>query len=74
MVLLFMTDGQSDQGQMDMQLIEIINEVLETGELSMSVERRLQTLLNSRDINETEMHVIDELIDALSTGKIQAIA
>ncbi|MDX2232559.1 MAG: hypothetical protein NW220_23210 [Leptolyngbyaceae cyanobacterium bins.349] len=74
MVLLFMANVQPHQGQVDMQLIEMITEVLDTGVLSMSAERRLNTLLNSRDINEMEMRVIDELIDALSTGKIQAIA
>lgn len=57
-----------------MQLIEIITEVLETGLMPMAVERRMHQLLDSGHLNETEMQVVDQLIDALSTGKIQPVA
>lgn len=57
-----------------MQLIEIMTEVLETGLMPMTTERRMQSLLKSRAITDQEMQLIDQFIDALVTGKIQPIA
>lgn len=69
-----MNDVQENQGQLNMQLIEIIREALETGVLTMSAERKLYKLLNSRNFDEMEVHFVDQMIDALRTGRIQSIA
>jgi len=42
--------------------------------MSMTVERRMYQLLESSSLNEVEVQVIDRLIEALSTGKVQPIA
>jgi len=63
-----------DQGLVDMQLVELMTEVLETGLMPMATERKMQALLKSKTMNEVEMQMIDQLIDALTAGKIQAIA
>lgn len=69
-----MTNFNTHQGQSDMQLIDLMTEVLETGLMPMAVERKMYSLLRSKDMSEMEMRVMDELIDALTSGKIQAIA
>lgn len=56
------------------RLIEIVEEVLETGLLPMSVEQKMYTLLHTNEIDETEMAMIDQLIEALTNGDINAIA
>ncbi len=56
-----------------MQLVEIMTEVLETGLLSMAVERRLRSLLTA-PLSAAEMQITDQLLDALTSGRIQAIA
>ncbi|MBF2028969.1 MAG: hypothetical protein IGS48_19780 [Oscillatoriales cyanobacterium C42_A2020_001] len=65
---------QDDQVQPDMQLIEIMTQVLETGLLPMAVERKIHRLLDSKEISEAEMMLIDQFIDALAQGDVQAIA
>jgi len=65
---------QENQVQLDMQLIDMMTQVLETGLLPMAVERKMHKLLDSREISEAEMVVIDRLIEALTRGDVQAIA
>ncbi len=57
-----------------MQLIETITQVLETGLLPMAVERKLLNLLDSKEMSEAEIVLIDRLIEALAQGEVQAIA
>ncbi len=57
-----------------MELVALIAEVLDSGMLSMAAERKIQTLLKSAQIDTTEIDIIDEFLEALRTGKVQAIA
>lgn len=57
-----------------MQLVEIVEHVLETGLLPMAIERKMYTLLHTKEIDEAEMVMIDQLIDALANGEVNAIA
>lgn len=57
-----------------MQLIEIIQEVLRTGQLPVSLEKQLQVLLGSADLSETEMTAINQLLEALCCGTIRSVA
>ena len=64
-----------NQGQPDMQLIETIKQVLETGVLSMTVEREIYAMLNSRQsVSEIERRLIEQLMEALQTGRVHPIA
>ncbi|EKQ69757.1 hypothetical protein OsccyDRAFT_2402 [Leptolyngbyaceae cyanobacterium JSC-12] len=65
---------QENQVQPDMQLIETITQVLETGLLPMAVERKLLNLLDSKEMSEAEIVLIDRLIEALAQGEVQATA
>lgn len=65
---------QDNQVQPDMQLIEIMTQVLETGLLPMAVERKIHRLLDRKEMSEAEMLLIDRFIDALAQGEVQAIA
>ncbi|MDX2239767.1 MAG: hypothetical protein NW224_03685 [Leptolyngbyaceae cyanobacterium bins.302] len=73
-----MDDVYTNQGKFDMQLVEIIREVLETGMISMSVERKMYQLLDSRsfaqDFSEMERRCVDQLLEAMQMGRIQPIA
>jgi hypothetical protein len=55
------------------QFIEIAQKVLETGELPMSLEREMKRLLESNELSEAEMAVIDQLIDGLCKGTIRSV-
>jgi len=58
-----------------MQLIETIKQVLETGVLSMTVEREIYAMLNSRQsVSETEQRLVEQLMEALQTGRVHPIA
>ncbi len=57
-----------------MELVALIAEVLDSGMLSMAAERKIQALLKSAQIDTTEIDIIDEFLEALRTGKVQAIA
>ncbi|NJP11430.1 MAG: hypothetical protein HC866_19725 [Leptolyngbyaceae cyanobacterium RU_5_1] len=57
-----------------MQLIEVVNQVLETGVLPVAVERKMQKLLRTEEFDETEIAAVDRLIDALMRGAIQSTA
>lgn len=58
-----------------MQLIETIKQVLETGVLSMTVEREIYAMLNSRQsVSEIERRLIEQLMEALQTGRVHPIA
>jgi hypothetical protein len=70
-----MDNVKNDQGQPDMQLIETIKQVLETGVLSMTVEREIYAMLNSRQsVSETEQRLVEQLMEALQTGRVHPIA
>lgn len=56
-----------------MQLVEIVKRVLETGELPMSLERQMQTLIQGRDLNNAEIAAIDQLIEAITSGAIRSV-
>lgn len=56
-----------------MQLVEIVKRVLETGELTMSLERQMQTLIQGRELNSAEIAAIDQLIEAISSGAIRSV-
>lgn len=57
-----------------MQLAEIVEEVLTTGVLPLAVERRMQKLLNRPAFDESEMVMIDRLLEALTSGMIHPVA
>ncbi len=56
-----------------MQLVEIIQRVLETGELPMNLERQMQKLLQQREFSEEEMVAIDQLIEAINCDSIRSV-
>ncbi len=57
-----------------MSLAEIIEEVLQTGVLSMQVERQMHRLLKTCPMDEQSVSAIDQLIEALGQGAIQPVA
>ncbi len=57
-----------------MSLPEIIEEVLQTGVLSMRVERQMHRLLKTCPMDEQSIGAIDQLMEALGKGTIQPIA
>ena len=57
-----------------MQLIDLILNVLDSGVLTMAAERRMQQLLKTTSLQMTEVTLMEQLIDALNTGKVRAIA
>ena len=59
---------------MCMQLIELLQQVLETKRLPRRLERQIQEALRFGELNEAEMTLLDQLIDALASGAIQCIA
>ena len=74
-VAIPMDNVNINQGQPDMQLIETIKQVLETGVLSMTVEREIYAMLNSRQsVSEIERRLIEQLMEALQTGRVHPIA
>ncbi|WP_421659139.1 hypothetical protein [Leptothermofonsia sp. ETS-13] len=56
-----------------MQLVEIVQRVLETGELPMNLERQMQKLLRQREFGEEEMAAIDQLIEAINCGSVRSV-
>ncbi|MCL6435134.1 MAG: hypothetical protein K6T90_13150 [Leptolyngbyaceae cyanobacterium HOT.MB2.61] len=56
-----------------MQLVEIVQRVLETGELPMNLERQMQKLLQQQEFSEEEMAAIDQLIEAINCGSIRSV-
>ncbi len=56
-----------------MGLIDIVQQILKSGELPMNLERQLHQLLTSRDFDETEIAAIDQLIEAMSDGTIRSV-
>lgn len=56
-----------------MQLTEIVQKILETGELPMKLERQLHHLLRSAKFNESEIAAIDQLMEALCKGTIRSV-
>lgn len=56
-----------------MQLVTIVEEVLAKGELSMTLERRIHSLLTVSDLNEMDIAAIKQLIDAMHKGKIRSV-
>ncbi|WP_432812762.1 hypothetical protein [Pantanalinema sp. GBBB05] len=57
-----------------MQLVHIVQQVLETGVLPMSMERYMNRLLASTEFSDLELAAIDDLLNALATGMIRPIA
>lgn len=57
-----------------MSLIEIVHEVLTTGTLPLSLERKVHQLLNSQNLQESEIEAIDQLIEAMLNGTIRPVA
>ncbi len=57
-----------------MQLVEVIEEILETGVLSRAVEHRMQQLVDSTPMGESEMAAIAQLLEALCEGNIRPVA
>lgn len=57
-----------------MNLAEMIEEVLQTGVLSMQVERQMHRLLKTCPMDEQSVSAIDQLIEALGQGVIQPVA
>jgi len=57
-----------------MPLLDLVQTILETGQLPMSLERQFHALLRSQKFNETELAAIDQLLKALCDGQIQPIA
>jgi hypothetical protein len=66
-------DYSSSGAQETMQLLELVDEVLTTGELPMNLERYMNGLLAQHEFNETEIAAIDQLIDALCRGTIRSV-
>ncbi len=56
-----------------MQLLELVNTVLKTGELPMTLERHMHGLLDRHEFDEKEIAAIDQLIDALCRGTIRSV-
>ncbi|UBF29282.1 hypothetical protein K9N68_16475 [Kovacikia minuta CCNUW1] len=56
-----------------MQLVEIVQKVLETRELTTSLERQIQKHLEREEFTEAEITAIDQLIDALCKGTIRSV-
>lgn len=57
-----------------MKLVEIVQEVLTTGEMPMSLERKICKLLNTQEFSEPEIAAIDELLEALYSGSVRPVA
>lgn len=57
-----------------MQLIDLILNILDSGVLTMAAERRMQHLLKTTELQMTEVTLMEQLIDALNSGKVRAIA
>lgn len=66
-------DDSLSEVQESMQLLDLVDEILKTGELPMSLERHMNGLLNRHEFNETEIAAIDQLIDALCRGTIRSV-
>jgi hypothetical protein len=57
-----------------MSLSEIVHQVLTTGILPMSLERKMHQLLNSQEIQEADIDAIDQLIEAMLNGSVRPVA
>lgn len=57
-----------------MKLVEIVREVLTTGEMPMSLERKMCKLLNNHEFSEIEIAALDELLEALCSGSVRPVA
>lgn len=56
-----------------MQIVEIVQRVLDTGELPMNLERRMRNLLQGQKFSEAEMTAIDQLIEAMYRGSVRSV-
>ncbi|MGC8713610.1 MAG: hypothetical protein ACP5RH_14575 [Leptodesmis sp.] len=57
-----------------MQLVEVVDQVLETGLLPMAVERKLYQLLEGSQFDAKEMAAVERLMEAMMNGMIQPVA
>ncbi|GAB4330586.1 MAG: hypothetical protein OHK0047_17970 [Leptolyngbyaceae cyanobacterium] len=57
-----------------MQLVEVVDQVLETGVLPMAVERKLYQLLEGSQFDAKEMAAVERLMEAMMNGMIQPVA
>lgn len=57
-----------------MKLVEVVDQVLKTGVMPMAVERRMYELMARNEFDPTEVAAIEQLLEALTNGSIQAIA
>lgn len=56
-----------------MQLIKLVQEVIQTGVLSMAVEQQIDLLLKVCPIDEQISNAIDQLVDALCDGSVRSV-
>ena len=56
-----------------MQLVELVQEVLTTGELTTNRERQVQSFLKLDRLDETEIDAIERLLDAITQGAIRSV-
>jgi hypothetical protein len=56
-----------------MQLLDTLQQVLATGVLPITTERKIQRLMQKQRFNEVEIAAIEELLDALCTGRIRPV-
>ncbi len=57
-----------------MQLVDMVEHVLQTGVLPMTVEREMQQLLKQAELDDVAMQAIEDLLNALTKGLIRPIA
>lgn len=72
--LLFHKSNVPNLEDINMKLVEIVQEVLTTGEMPMSLERKICKLLNTQEFSEPEIAAIDELLEALYSGSVRPVA
>lgn len=57
-----------------MQLVDVVEQVLQTGILPLPVEREMYKLLNRTELDDVEMQALETLLNALTSGLIRPTA
>jgi len=55
-------------------LVQAVHQALETGKLSLRLERQIQSLLHKQEFDTQEIAAIDQLLWALYDGRVQTVA
>ena len=58
----------------EMQLVEVVIYTLARGKLSFAAECRIQELLNMRELSDLEILAMDQLLKAITQGRVQSLS